>query len=142
MRASSSQDPADVGLTLGPLGAEVMRAVWRLGPANVGAVRDALNGDRARPLAYTTVLTILVRLRERGIVVRERQGRHDLYRARQDEAATVASMRARAVDAIVERYGTGAFREFAVRMSDLDPELRHELIDLVEGADEQAGGRG
>ncbi|MGW3248283.1 BlaI/MecI/CopY family transcriptional regulator [Streptomyces sp. NPDC001070] len=54
-------------------------------------MRERLHGDPA----YTTMLTILTRLHDKGLVTRERAGRTRLYAPVRDEAAhTAAAMRA------------------------------------------------
>jgi predicted transcriptional regulator len=64
------------GSALEPLEAEVMDALWRADrPLLVREVVDRLNAGRARPLAYTTVMTVLSRLAGKGILVRGQQGR-------------------------------------------------------------------
>ena len=48
---------------LGRLEAEVMAVLWRSDvPLLVRQVAAALNSDRAEPLAYTTVMTVMSRL--------------------------------------------------------------------------------
>ena len=66
---------------LGDLETEVMRHVWGCGPEGcLGAqVQQVL--ERDRPTALTTVLTTLERLREKGILQREREGKAYRYRA-------------------------------------------------------------
>lgn len=56
---------------------DVMSVLWDRGPSTVADVRDRL-GD---PLAYTTVLTILRTLEEKGHVAHEEEGRAYRYRA-------------------------------------------------------------
>lgn len=56
---------------------ECLKALWRLGEANVRGVQSAL----ARPLAYTTVMTVLDRLARRECVGRRKVGRGFLYSA-------------------------------------------------------------
>lgn len=56
---------------------ECMRALWKNPGANVAQVRAALE----RPLAYTTVMTVLERLSAKGAVERRKQGRSYCYRA-------------------------------------------------------------
>lgn len=72
----------------GALEAEVLAALWaghrRMTPADV---RAELAGD----LAYTTVTTILVRLVEKGVVTRRRQGRTYVYEPSLDQADLAAS---------------------------------------------------
>ncbi|MCW5965839.1 MAG: BlaI/MecI/CopY family transcriptional regulator [Bryobacterales bacterium] len=60
-----------------PLELECLTVLWRLRAANVKEVREALLP--ARPLAYTTVMTLLDRLAKRGLVEREKQGRSFRY---------------------------------------------------------------
>jgi predicted transcriptional regulator len=54
---------------------EVMSVLWRLGSATVADVRDALEED----LAYTSVLSALQTLEEKGYVRHEAEGRAYRY---------------------------------------------------------------
>ena len=63
---------------LPPLELEAMKALWQLGEATVRDVNRELN--RRRPLAYTTVMTLLDRLARKGAVARRKQGRAHIYR--------------------------------------------------------------
>ena len=61
---------------LGRLEAEVMAVLWRSDvPLLVRQVVAALNSDRAEPLAYTTVMTVMSRLAGKGLLSRSRAGR-------------------------------------------------------------------
>ncbi len=64
---------------LGELELSVMRHTWECGLGGcLGAdVQQALN--RERPVALTTILTTLERLRDKGIVRREREGKAYRY---------------------------------------------------------------
>ena len=65
---------------LGRLEAEVMAVLWRSdGPLLVRQVAAALNSDRAEPLAYTTVMTVMSRLADKGLLSRSRSGRRFVY---------------------------------------------------------------
>jgi predicted transcriptional regulator len=83
----SSQGPARLGM--GELESQVMDVLWddggQLTPSEVNARLDS-----QRELAYTTVMTVLVRLFEKGIVTRQRRGRAWAYRSvlgREEQAA-------------------------------------------------------
>jgi BlaI family transcriptional regulator, penicillinase repressor len=65
-------------LDLPQLELDCMRALWALGQATVHDVRARLLPER--PLAHTTVLTVMDKLRGKGMVERERRGRPYLYR--------------------------------------------------------------
>ena len=77
-------------LPMGELEAAVMDVLWdRGGWSTPGEVHEVLSADR--PLAYTTVMTILVRLWQKGRVERERDGRAYAYQplqSREEHAAT------------------------------------------------------
>ncbi len=55
-----------------------MKALWALGSGTVHEVRSRLFSKR--PLAYTTIMTIMDRLARKGVVEREKRGRAHLYR--------------------------------------------------------------
>ncbi len=60
-----------------PLEMSCLNALWELGEGNVEEVRVFVS--QARPLAYTTVLTLLDRLSRRGAVSRRKEGRGFRY---------------------------------------------------------------
>ena len=89
----------------------VMSVLWRLGSASVSDVRDALEED----LAYTSVLSALQTLEEKGYVRHEPEGRAYRY------FPTVAADRAggSALDRIRDAIFQGsAERMFAQMVSD------------------------
>src|SRR6476620_4084561 len=91
------------------LEAEVMDDVWtRDGEVTVREVMQSLNGGGGKERAYTTYMTILGRLHQKGFVDRRRDGKTDYYRptyTRQE----YADLRARAgVDSLVDQYGDAA----------------------------------
>jgi predicted transcriptional regulator len=60
-----------------PLEMLCLRALWSLEEGSVHAVREAISGTR--PLAYTTVMTVLDRLARRGLISRRKTGRAFVY---------------------------------------------------------------
>ena len=56
---------------------EVMKILWRMRSATVGDVHEDM--APRRPLAYTTVMTVLDRLARKGAVTRFKQGRGYVY---------------------------------------------------------------
>ena len=124
------RDPA-IEDVLGPLGAAVMRVVWAQGESSVSTILEVLNAERERPLAYTTVMTIAVRLFERGLLEREKRGRQFVYTPANDEPALLERMSGREVDQLLARYGTTALRQFAARLADVDPQLRSRILALA-----------
>lgn len=73
---------------MGALESEVLQVLWTAdGPLAPGEVLEALDDD----LAYTTVMTILTRLWEKGLAERAKRGRAYTYTATLSEADLVAS---------------------------------------------------
>ena len=57
----------------------IMQVLWNRGEATVGEVREALLRSK-RPLAYTTVGTMLAKMERNGHVAHRAQGRANIYR--------------------------------------------------------------
>ena len=76
---------------LGPLEADALNALWdSSGWMTPGEVHERLTKDR--DLAYTTVMTVLVHLGEKGFAERRKDGRAFAYHAllsREEHAASV-----------------------------------------------------
>lgn len=79
---------------------EVMEVLWERGPATVAEVREALEDE----MAYTTVLTVLRRLEEKGYVGHEEEGRAHRYHARVERAAARES----ALDRLTKKLFQGS----------------------------------
>ena len=62
-----------------PLEMACLNALWQLGEGNVEDVRLLVSGEK--PLAYTTVLTLLERLSRRSAGSRRKEGRGFRYKA-------------------------------------------------------------
>ena len=72
---------------MGELQAEVLAILWAAGrPCTPREVLDELGDD----LAYTTIMNILLRLWDKGLVERERQGRAYAYQTLVSEAELTA----------------------------------------------------
>jgi predicted transcriptional regulator len=130
--------PSAKGL-LGRLEYQVMRTLWTSAPANVAAVQARINEARGQDdqLAYTTVMTVLARLHDKGLLDRARRGRGYDYTPRFSEEELVAHLGRREVDHLLERYGGRVvLAQFAAAMEDADPNLIAELRGLLDRVDD------
>jgi predicted transcriptional regulator len=110
---------------------EIMEEVWRQGETTVKLVMEALNRDHEPPRAYTTYMTVMRRLDEKGLLARTRSGRHDTYipRLTRDQ---YQQRRARAeVNGLIDEFGDVALAHFAQSLSVLDPARRRQLRRLA-----------
>ena len=115
----------DVEKVLGPLEAEVMRVLWKARrPVAVREVLAALNDERRTPLAYTTIMTVMARLADKGILKRHRGGRGFLYEAAARDAAEIA------VRNVMRDFGDSAVAHF-IDEARADPRLLRRLERLL-----------
>lgn len=113
----------------GPLEGDVMDSVWRATqPVSVRAVIDDLNESRSEPLAYTTVMTVMSRLAEKGALSRRKVGRGYVYEANAPDAAGIA------VKGVLRSYGDEAVAYFVDEVK-ADPSLLRRLRRLLDEAD-------
>ena len=113
------------------LESEVMEAVWAHDEVSVRQVMEMLNAKASKPRAYTTYMTIMRRLDDKGLLERRREGKTDFYRPVYPREE-YAQLRAQAeVDALVDRYGDVALGHFARQMEQLDPARRRALQRLA-----------
>jgi len=122
---------------LGHLEYEVMSTLWASAPANVPAVLAHINENRdaGQRLAYTTVMTVLARLHEKGLLERVKRGRGYDYTPLFDEPELVEHLSRQEVDELLDRYGEVALTQFAAAIEQADPKLLRRLEALARSDD-------
>ncbi|MFA0759489.1 MAG: hypothetical protein KEFWMYNX_002488 [Candidatus Fervidibacter sp.] len=90
-----------------PLEAEVMRIIWRNGSATVREVWRELRNDGKR-LAYTTVMTVMVRLHEKGVLRRVKEGKGYRYFPTQPHETLLRRFVNTVVDRLIAVFGEPA----------------------------------
>jgi predicted transcriptional regulator len=117
--------PAGDRRAKGGLEAEVLAVLKESGePLTPRQVGERL----ARPLAYTTVMTVLARLHEKGQAGRERAGRGYAYTYRRDEAGRRAAEMKRLLGG--EDQHADVLAQF---VGELSPEDEDVLLRLLGG---------
>jgi predicted transcriptional regulator len=115
---------------LGPLEAEIMEVVWDQGEVTVRDVHRTLNNNR--DIAYTTVMTTLGRLADKGLLRRvEAQPAHRfsaLLTREQYASSTVKSV----VDWLVNHFPDPAVSYFIDRVEKEDEEVIDRLREAIE----------
>jgi predicted transcriptional regulator len=127
MAGRRSGSASSSGMT--PLELKIMQVLWRLGPCQVQAVQQELEGE----LAYTTVQTMLNVLHKKSRVTRQLRGRAFEYRAAVTEEKTLGS----AVTDLVERMFGGSPEELVmslVKSRQLDAGRLAKLAARVDAA--------
>lgn len=107
----------------GELESSVLAVLWAAdGPLTAAQVKEQLPGE----LAYTTVVTILSRLRDKGTLSRERVGRGFAYAPVRDEATHTAEKMYSLLEHGSDRAAVLA--RFISELSDEDEQLMQQLL--------------
>jgi predicted transcriptional regulator len=112
---------------------DVMRVLWKRGHATVSEVVE----EYTRPIAYTTVLTVLRVLEEKGYVAhaKELSGRAHVYRPLVDEHRAQRSH----LRDLLERLFSGRPDEMVNGLLDNERLTRTDLEALKERIDQKLG---
>jgi predicted transcriptional regulator len=117
--------PHDRALEIGPRQLQIMRSFWTHGPGTVHDLRERLDADP--PLAYTTLMSLCVRLFEKGLLTRRKltdvtkgQGIPYIYPA----ALSEAEYTRRTIGRSLQRYFS------RIQTDDVDP---HDQSIVTQG---------
>ena len=119
-RQRESDDP--VARYLGELQTEVMGIFWDRPSATTREALELLNKRRRNnKLAYTTVLTLVTRLWQRGLLEREPEGRGFRYQAAKSRDALIGDLSEELIDRLFDDFGDIAVAQLGERLGELDP---------------------
>ena len=123
---------------LGELEAVIMDRLWGRGrPALVREMVDDLRPER--PLAYTTVMTVMENLHRKGWLRRERDGRAWRYEPTGSRSGYTAALMNDALGTSADRRT--ALAHFALQMSPHDAAVLREALDRARGEADAGGAR-
>jgi BlaI family penicillinase repressor len=119
--------------TLTPQELAIMKVVWELETATVRDVYERLRARR--DVAYTTILTMMKILEQKGYVTKERVERAFVYRATRPRQQVLGGM----VREFVDRVFDGASRPMLlhlVKHTKLSDKQRKALLRAIEEVEE------
>ncbi|MCA9014148.1 MAG: BlaI/MecI/CopY family transcriptional regulator [Planctomycetaceae bacterium] len=111
---------------------EIMEIIWEKGEVTVSEVRDAL--EAKRKLARNTVLTMMVRLEERGWLQHRTQGRTFIYSAARPRVASLGMK----VSQMVDRLFAGSPEDLVTALIEyrgLTSEETERIREMIEQAE-------
>jgi predicted transcriptional regulator len=111
---------------LGELEADVLGVVWEMSKATVQEVKDAL--EPRRPLAYTTVMTVMSRLAEKGILERRKEGRAYYYTPAASQQKVAGSL----LNSLVRRLYDGATGKAIAQLLETDADVDDAELERLE----------
>ncbi len=112
---------------------EILNVLWERGPSGLGDICKALRVNR--PIATTTVATVLKVMLEKKLVARKRGPRGYQWSANCDRRETAAGM----IQKLVDRVFDGSARRLAVHLVEaghLSEDEQNQLRELLENPDQ------
>ena len=103
---------------------EILKVLWERGPSTVRDVMDTLHA--ARPRAYTSVMSLMNVMAEKGLLVREPQGRAFVYRPKRDRGRMLRQM----VGDLLGRAFEGSTSQLVLHLLDQSKPSPKELAEI------------
>lgn len=119
---------------LTPLEAQIMDSVWDLGEATARQVKDQLDGSR--PMAYTTVQTMLALLRDKGFLTSRREGRADVFLPLVDRQA----MGRQSLRQVMDLFFSGSAASLVSHLVNLEGVGDEEIEKMRRAVDDRDAG--
>ncbi len=111
----------------------ILKILWENGQATVRQVRDALSPER--DLAYTSVMTIMNIMVEKGYSERNKTGASFVYKAKVSQKDTTRGM----LNDLVERVFDGSAAAVMVNLIESEEFNQDEIKKLREMIDHRCG---
>jgi predicted transcriptional regulator len=103
---------------------EVLKVLWDRGPSTVREVMEVLTA--VRPRAYTSVMSLLNVMTDKGLVTRQPKGRAFVYRAKNDRSRTLRGL----VGGLVGRAFEGSTAQLVAHLLDQTRPTDEELEEI------------
>ena len=122
---------------LGSLELQVMEFMWQTGEATVQQVVKTIK--RRRPIAYTTVMTVMGHLVDKGLLARTMEGKRYRYQiARSRDEFLLDSSRSM-IHTLVDDFGDLAIAQFLGEIDHIDAGKPEELRNRIQEASNESG---
>ncbi len=115
---------------LGSLELKVMELMWEVKEATVHQVTDAIK--RKRPIAYTTVMTVMVHLVDKGLLTRTKEGKKYSYVAAMSREEFLREATRSRVRSLVDDLGDLAIAGFLGEIRKIEPDRLEQLGALFQ----------
>jgi len=93
---------------------QILKILWRSGPASVREIRESLAQDEQRELAHTTVVTVLHTMTDKGLLGLEQHGKAYTFSAGVSEASVSKGM----LDDLLNRVFDGSAEALLLNLLD------------------------
>ena len=115
---------------LGDLESDIMEIIWDNGDITVRQVFENLN--EKRNLAYTTVMTVMSRLADKGLLEKVKEGAAFVYCAQFSREEFTQSTLKKVIGELLGDFAAPVISQFVDSVGDVQPDKLEELARLIE----------
>ncbi len=126
------QDATVLKKLLGSLELQVMESVWQTGEATVQQVVQVIS--RRRPIAYTTVMTVMGHLVDKGLLSRTMEGKRYRYVVARSRDEFLRETSKSMIRTLVNDFGDLASAQFLGEIDNVDYDKLEKLRSLIQEA--------
>ncbi len=118
---------------LGSLELEVMGFMWQMKESTVQEVTDAINRKRSeRRAAYTTIMTVMVHLVDKGLLTRIKEGKKYRYKVASTRQEFIRESAKSRLQDLIGDFGDIAIAQFLEETQNIDADRLERLRKLVQ----------
>ncbi len=139
VKLPKEQDAAILKKLLGSLELEVMECMWQISKSTVRQVTKII--DCKRPIAYTTVMTVMGHLTDKGLLTRTKYGKRYYYRVAQSKDEFLRQTSRNVVHTMLDNFGDLAVEVFWEEINEVGADRFEQLRDLVQETTDESNSR-
>lgn len=114
----------------GPLEAKIMDVLWSQGPLSIKEVQMKLGENKV--MNFNTVMTVMNRLVDKGVLLKEMQGRTSIYAPVETREEFMNTQSKELTQELMDQFGSIAVAHMLDAVEEADPELISQLEQKIE----------
>lgn len=121
------------GKVLGGLEVQIMGILWQ--SQEQISVSDVVKTlSKKRNIAYTTIMTIMTRLTDKGLLKRTSSGKAYLYKPAYSKDTFLTRISKQIIKNLVSSFGETAIAHFAEELENIPPDKKQKLLNILKEA--------
>ncbi|BBI34157.1 BlaI/MecI/CopY family transcriptional regulator [Cohnella abietis] len=124
----------EVGLNrfFGTLEAKIMELLWEEEIEEMSIKEVQLKLEQDKPLNFNTVMTVMNRLVDKGMLVKRTEARHSLYRPNQSKERFIDEQSKKLTENLYEEFGGLVVNHMIDVLKDVDQDLLNQLANKIQ----------
>jgi len=122
---------------LGELEKDIMEILWKNGRLSVKEVWIELL--KSKKMAYTTIMTVMGRLAQKGLLLKEKEGKSYYYTPKYKKDEFMDKVSREVFLGMLENQSSKTLASFVDVLTEKDPRIIEELSKLIEEKRNQQG---